>query len=360
MSIKVNIQGQEVQILDETQLALVNNKTKPVDNWLLDTFFGRKVSFNGKDAVPLDELETSQPLAPFVTPMAQGKPIVAQGDFERKYVKAAYLKPAGVVTPDTVYDTALLAQLTEAGVIGRSNGMLSKAEQLRVAQIGVFNRLRQSINNRKTLMAADILTQGKTVCVGDDYPSYLIDFGRDPALNFTPSVTWEKENATPVTDIETMNDLLIEKGGSAATVALMSSAVFNALSKNAEVKERFREPLASTAPSAFAPQFNRPDVPQYRGELGGIQFWTYDLAHRLNGTVSRFIDAKGFYLIADTQGYQAQCEIKHLDAYGQALEYYDYQIIERDPSAIKLISESSPLIVPSNPNGVAGGKGFIA
>lgn len=360
MSITVNVQGQPLQLLDESQLAIVNNKTKPVDNWLLDTFFGRKVSFNGKDAVPLDELETSQPLAPFVSPMAQGKPIIAKGDFERKYVKAAYLKPAGIVTPDTVYDTSLLVALREAGIIGRSNGMLSKQEQLRVAQIGTFNHLRQSIVNRKTLMAADILTTGSTVCVGDDYPSYLVEFGRDPALDFTPKINWNEANAKIVTDIETMNDLLIEKGGSSASTALMSSAVFNTVSKNAEFKERFREPLASTAPSPFAPSFNRSDVPQYRGELGGIQFWTYDLSHRLNGTAQRFINAKGFYLISDTQGYQAQCEIKHLDVFGQALEFYDYQIIEKDPSAIKLITESSPLILPSNPNGVAGGNAFIA
>lgn len=360
MSITVNIQGQPVSILDENQLAIVNNKTREADSWLLDTFFGRKVSFNGKDAVALDELETSQPLAPFVSPLSQGKPITAKGDFQRKYVKAAYLKPAGAVTPDSVFDTALLVKLREAGIITTTNGMLSKQEQLRIAQIGTFNILRKSIDNRKLLMATDILMTGKTVCVGDDYPSYLVDFGRDAALDFTPTVTWEKTTATPITDIETMNDLLIEKGGTAARIALMSSAVFNAFAKNAEVKERFREPLGANAPSQFAPQFNRSDAPQYRGELGGIQFWTYDVTHRLNGTVQRFIDGKGFYLISDTQGYQAQCEIKHLDAYGQALEYFDYQVIEKDPSTIKLITESSPLIVPSNPNGVAGGNAFIA
>jgi len=361
MSITVNIQGQEVQLLDESQLAIVNNKTKPVDSWLLDTFFGKKVSFNGKDAVPLDELETSSPLAPFVSPLSQGKPIVAQGDFQRKYVKAAYLKPAGSVTPDSVFDTALLVTLREAGIITTTNGMLSKQEQLRVAQIGTFNNLRQSIVNRKILMATDILTTGKTVCVGDDYPSYLIDFGRDSALDYTPTVKWNNTaTAKPITDIETMNDLLIEKGGSAAQMAIMSSAVFNAFAKTDEYKERFREPLGANAPSAFAPQLSRPDMPQYRGEVAGIQFYTYDLTHRLNGVPARYINAKGFYLVSDMQGYQAQCEIKHLDAYGQALEFFDYQVVEKDPSTIKMITESSPLIVPSNVNGVSGGNAFIA
>lgn len=359
MGITVNIQGQPLEILTEGQLSIVHNKTKPVDNWLLQTFFGRKVSFDGKDAVPLDELETSQPLAPFVSPLAQGKPIISQGSFNREYVKAPYLKPAGMVTPGTAYDTALLVTLREAGIISRGT-VLSKQDQLRIAQIGTFNYLRNSIDNRKVLMAADILTTGKTLCVGDDHPSYEIDFKRNIALDYTPAIKWNEANATPITDIETMNALLIDSGGASGSVAVMSSAVFNTISKNNEFKERFREPLGTNAPSPFAPMFSTPDKPQYRGELGGIQFWTYDLTHRLNGVIERFISAKGFYLAADTQGYQAQCEIKHLEAYGQALEYFDYQVIEKDPSGIKLICDSSPLILPSNPNGVAGGNAFIA
>lgn len=359
MSITVNVQGQDFNLLDESNLAIVRNKTKPVDNWLLTTFFGQEVSFDGKDAVPLDELETSQPLAPFVSPMAQGKPIVAKGSFNREYVKAPYLKPAGIVTPGTAYDTALLVSLRDAGIISRGT-ILTKQDQLRIAQIGTFNRLRDSIDNRKVLMAADILTTGKTVCVGDDHPSYLIDFKRDLALDFTPTVKWNDPAAKIITDIETMDAQLIESGGASGSVILSSSAVFNAAVKNDEFKERFREPLGSNAPSPFAPQFSTPDKPQYRGEIGGKQWWTYDLTHRLNGVVNRFIGAKSFHLVADTQGFQAQCEIKHLDAYGQALKYYDYQVVERDPSAIKMICDSSPLILPSNPNGVAGGNAFIA
>jgi len=359
MSISVNIQGQPMELMDVNGLAIINNKTKPVDNWLLNTFFGRKVSFDGKDAVPLDELETSQPLAPFVSPMAQGKPILAEGSFNREYIKAPYLKPAGVVTPGSAYDTSLLVTLRERGIISRGPA-LSKQDQFRIAQIGTFNHLRSSIDNRKVLMAADILTTGKTLCVGDDHPSYMIDFRRDAALDFTPSVTWDKPEAKVITDIETMDARLIDASGTSGSVIISSSAVFNVAIKNAEVKERFREPLGSNAPSPFAPMFNTPDKPQYRGELGGKQWWTYDLTHTLNGAVQRFIGAKSFHLISDTQGYQAQCEIKHLDAYGQALEYYDYQVVEKDPSGIKMITDSSPLIVPSNPNGVAGGNAFIA
>lgn len=359
MSVKININGQPVDILDESQLAIVHNKTKTVDNWLLSTFFGTKLSFNGRDAVPLDELDTTQPLAPFVSPTAQGKPLVSAGEFKRDYVKAPYLKPADIVTPDTVYDSALLALLQQGGIIRTTNGKLSDEEKLRIAQITKFNRLRQSIDNRKTLMAADILTKGKTLCIGDDHPAYEINFNRHSDLTFTPSTKWEDSGATVVADIERMIELAIEHGGTSPTVAVMSSKVFNAMKANKEFKERLQLPLGTTAPDIFAPRFTRTDKPMYRGNFDGIDFWTYDVAHHLYGKPQRFIGEKAFYLISDTSGYQASCMIKHLDAYGQALEYFDYQAIDKDPSVIKLICEASPLILPSNPNGVVGGDAFL-
>lgn len=121
--------------------------------------------------------------------MAQGKPITSQGEFSRGYIKAPYLKPADVVTPDTVYESALLGQLQQNGIIGR--GVLSAGEQLIIAQVSKFNRLRQSITNRKILMAEQILTTGKMVAVGDDHrPSLLIDFGRKAGLTFDPAIKW--------------------------------------------------------------------------------------------------------------------------------------------------------------------------
>lgn len=359
MSVTVNIQGQPVELLETDSLAIINNKTRPVDSFILDKFFPNKVSFNNRDTVPLDELDTNQPLAPFVSPLAQGKPITAQGSFNREYVKAAYLKPSEALTPDSAYSTALLVTLQQAGVIGSTNGLLTRAEQLRIAQVGLFNRLRESIVNRKKLMAIDVLISGQTTCVGDDFPSQLVDFKRSAKLNFAPSVKWTQPTAKPVTDIRAMNDLLIDEGGEGAKVALMSSKVFSAFSKSEEFKQEFREPQGLLAPSPLNTGSLGSVGAKYRGEVDGIEFWTYDETHKLNGLPQRFIDAKGFYLIADTSGYQAQCEIKHFDAYGSALEFFDYQIIERDPSGIKMLCDSSPLIVPSNVNGAIGGNLFI-
>lgn len=358
MSLVINIDGQPVELLGTNSLGLINDKTKTTDNFILNTFFGKQIGFANKDYVPLDELDTNVPLAPFVSPLAQSKPILAKGEFNRKIIKAPYLKPSLALTHSNTYDMALIATLKKIGVIGETLSP-SKADQLKIAQVAGFMRLREAIDNRKILMAVDILTTGKTLCIGDDYPAYEIDFGRDVSLKFAPTVKWNEPNATVVTDIEKMMEKLVDKGGKSGVAILSSSAVFTHAFKNEEFKERFVKPNGANAPYPFAPAFNRTDTAQYRGEIDGIKWYTYDVQHRLDGTPKRFIDRTGFYLIADTDGYTAQCEIKNFDAYGQALAYYDSQIAEKDPSGVKMISESSPLIVPSNPNGVAGGTGFI-
>lgn len=126
MTLKITVKGQELTLLDNNQLSIVQNKTKPLDNWILDTFFPNKVGFDNQKAVPIDELETSQPLAPFVSPVVQGKPIREQGNFERKYIQAPYVKPAKMITPANTYDLALFTRLKDATIIKGDMSMSDK------------------------------------------------------------------------------------------------------------------------------------------------------------------------------------------------------------------------------------------
>lgn len=41
MTLKITVKGQELTLLDNNQLSIVQNKTKPLDNWILDTFFSQ-------------------------------------------------------------------------------------------------------------------------------------------------------------------------------------------------------------------------------------------------------------------------------------------------------------------------------
>lgn len=357
MTLKITVTGQEFNLLDDNQLALVHDKTKTVDDWILTTFFPTKVAFDGRKEVPLDELETAQPLAPFVSPVVQGKILKEQGAFERKYVPAPYLKPAKMVTPSNVRDLALFAKLKDAGIV---RGDMGKTDKWRLAQIASFNELRLSIINRKILMACDILTKGKTLAVGDDHEAMEIDFGRHSDLSFTPATKWSDKGAKVVADIETMNKRLVEHGGGSAKVIVTSSKVYLHMVGNEEFKERFIVPKGSTAPNPFDLGLTNLTNAKYRGEFDGIAVYTYDATHKLNGKEERFIEENGFYMVSDTTGYQAQCAIMHLKNPDEtAHEFFHHQVQQDDPSGLKMICESSPLLIPSNKNGVCGGTAFI-
>lgn len=357
MSVSFNISGAPVELLEVGQLAAIHDSTKKVDMWLLETFFPNPLSFARKE-VPVGEINTTTPLAPFVAPTVAGRPIKTADSGNVKYVKPAYLKPKTVVTPADVYNTALVARLRQSGILATGSNQLSPAEALLIDQIQKYQMLHDSIDNRKLLMGRDVLIYGKTTFESDDFPSYLVDYERSNACTFTPTIKWGVTNATPVADIQAMIDIAIDESGSAPQMALMSSKVFNTLMKDATFKDEFVTPFAGVS-VAVTPSWNLKDRAQMKGTFGDIQFWVYDATITLDGSASRLIPADYFGLVVDTSGYVAHCAIQNVNAFGQPLEYFDYQWQEHDPSSIQLLCESSPLIVPDNKNGVIGGTGFI-
>ncbi len=357
MSVTFDINGAPVELLEVGQLLLLNDKQKQVDTFLLDRFFPNRLSFARKD-VPVGEIDTVTPLAPFVSPNVAARQIKTGDSGNVKFVKPAYLKPQMSITPADVFDTVLITRLRQAGVLATGTNRLTDAEALLVDQIQKSQTIINSIQNRKLMMARDCLLTGRMTFASDDFPSITVDYERDAACTFVPTVKWDANGATPVTDINAMIAIAVDKAGASPTAALMSSKVWGALSANPEFKAQFETPLAGIS-VAYTPTFNDPLKPQLRGTFGGIQFWTYDGTYKFSGAAGRFIPADYFGLVADASGYVAHCAIQNLKAFGQPLEYFMDQWQENNPSSIQLVGESSPLIVPNNKNGVVGGTGFV-
>ena len=98
----------------------------------------------------------------------------------------------------------------------------------------------------------------------------------------------------------------------------------------------------------------------YRGSFDNVEVWTYDATYVQGGQRKRYIPSGYVGLIADISGFIAQCQVKHMEAAGQPLEYFDVQWQEKDPSGIFVLTESAPLPVPSNKNGICSGTAFSA
>lgn len=351
------INGAPLELLDVNELALIHSNYAPMDTWLLDKLFPRRKSFT-TNTVPLAELETEVDIAPLVAPQVPGKPFDRTTAIKVNHVPPAYLKPKNQVTPATSWDTALLARLRDSGIISTGSNQLSTSEQYMIAQIETQKRNHDSIDNRKILMAAELVTTGQIILESDDYNKNVVSFDRDPSLAFTPAIAWDQAGATPVEDIEAMAQLILDNDGGDAKMILTTGKVWAVLEKNADFKAKFVTPFAGIS-VPYRPELNASRSAKFKGYLGDIEIWTYDATYKHKGQTKRFIPVDYFGLVADTNGYVTQCKIENIHANGLALEYFDRQWYEEDPSGIMLLTESAPLVVPSNKNGISGGTGFI-
>ncbi|MFU9812426.1 major capsid protein [Acinetobacter radioresistens] len=352
-----NIDGTPLELLDVGELALIHSNYRPMDTWLLDRLFPNRPLFT-RDDVPLAELSADHDLAPLVSPNQPGKPFETTQSAKVTHVKPAYYKPKNQVTAADTFEIALLERLRTAGIISTGNQQLSEQEKMVISQIAVMKRNHDAIDNSVLMMAIDLLKNGKYLLHSDDYEYNLVDYERDASLNYTPLVAWGQSGAKPVDDIRRMLERQLEADGGEAKMALMSGLVWQALWNDADFKKEFVTPYAGIS-VPVAPSFGVSQKPTLKGTFDGVEFWVYDATYRHKGKVNRFIEKDYFSLISDTNGSVAHCKIKNMTANGVAQQYFDRQWYCEDPSGIMLMTESAPLVVPSNKNGVVGGRGFI-
>ena len=288
MSQTFTFQNAPIELLDVPQLVLLTDTTQKVDT-VDGPVFPQRVSYTKKE-VPVGELNTATPLAPFVTPTAAGRQIKVGESGNVKFVKPAYLKPMMTVMPSEVQNTALISQLRRYGVIATGSNRLSDADLLLIDRAQKALYLRQSIENRKLLIARDVLLYGKTTFASADFPMYEVDYERNPACNFTPLIKWGQAGATPVKDIQAMIDLAVEHSGTSPIMALTTSKVYNTLTKDPEFNEKFITPYKGIS-VPLTPTFDQSDKPQFRGTVDNIEIWTYDAKHSM-GVVPNALSLK--------------------------------------------------------------------
>lgn len=294
-------------------------------------------------------------LAPFVAPNVQGRVMRGQG-YEARTFRPAYVKPKHVVDP-----TKAIPRMMGEPIMG---GM---SLQARFDAI-VANNLRlerESIERRWDWMAAQATIYGSVLVEGDDYPSTLVDFGRDPSLTVTLSGTamWSATaTADPLGDLAAANDAAFALGNAPITDLVFGITAYSNFIKNDAVKE-----LLSTMTRASNSQFATIPLMQnsnyqnmgFIDSPGGGRFnlWRYSnwySAVDSNGnlTVQQFLDPE--FVVGLGPGLDGTAlfgAILDYDAGFQAeATVFPKMWVEKDPSVVYTMSQSAPLFAPLNPN----------
>lgn len=329
--------------------ALLSQIEKP-DPWLLRTFFPRVKMFETR-TIEFDLLDRGRRLAPFVSPMVSGKPMLREG-FRTRQLSPAYIKPTGLVQPSDSFTR----------VPGEAyGGQLSPQARFDRLVAEELMKHDDMLTNRLEWMAASALVYGQVAITGDDYPTQLVQFGRDPNLNIVlaGASRWTQATSNPMQDIQNAS-LLVRRisKGAIVTDLVMDGTTWDVLRANAGVQNLinifFRNHAGTRATEIDQGPRTTLNEAQYVGTLNGrLDMWVYDSYFQDDfGNDQPFIPPYTMLGIAKTaiEGTQYFGAILDLDAGIAPSRLFSKSKMKFDPSGLEIISQSAPLVAPKRPN----------
>lgn len=317
--------------------------------WLLRTFFAREKLFTTK-TIEFDVMDRGRRMAPFVSPLAQGKPMRREG-FHTRQLAPAYIKPTDLVVP-------------QEGFVRRPGepygGQQTPRQRFDALVAETLDNHMASVDNRMEWMAAQALVYGSIRIEGEDYAPVVVDFGRDASLDLalTGGARWNQTTCTPIDDIERMS-LLVRKvsKGAIVTSLVMDGATWNLLRKNAQVQDLisafYRRSLGTPTAIDQGPRTTLNEA-QFVGNLNGrLDLWVYDAYYEDDtGTEQPYLPPYTVLGIAGQalEGTQYFGAILDLDANMEARKTFSKSDVKFNPSGLEIVTQSAPLVAPRRPN----------
>ncbi|MGI0120083.1 major capsid protein [Zooshikella sp. RANM57] len=285
-------------------------------------------------------------LAPFVSPMLEGRPLPDQG-YEVKSFKPAYIKPKNAVKPQPM----MKRRVGEAYL-----GSLSPAQRYNIYKMELFIQQAEAIDNRLEWMAVQSLLYGKVTISGENYPKCEVNYGRNSALTIKAKKPWTDEDALIVDDLEESSVTMASvPGGSQAKDIYFGPAVWKCMRKNKQIRDQLDTQVAGTNASIDrGPQTAADDV-VFVGSLGGGRLKLHCDSRQYQddaGNMQPFLPEGVVMPVGDVEGVQcfgAIMDVKVL----RPMRTFPKSWVQEDPSVEYVMTQSAPLVVPARPNGSA-------
>jgi Phage major capsid protein E len=303
------------------------------------------------DTVYFDQLPKDRRLAPFVAPNVQGQ-IMRERGYATKAFKPGYIKPKHVVDPSR----AIPRRAGEA-----LGGSLTPGERYDAIIAANMQAEREMIERRWEWMAARAVIDGEVTLEGDNYPKVTVSFGRDPSLTttLTGAAQWDQSTSDPIDDINYHRRLVQWMSGAPIDTLVFGPDAWKAFSENPKVQ-------------ALLNAFNRGSQTDYN--TASVRGEPYEYVGKLSG--SNGMGALDLYVYSDTYededgsgqlvpfldsgtvcgfgvgigGFRMFGAIRDRGAQMQSLSMFPKMWDDDDPSVTYTMTQSAPLMVPSNPN----------
>jgi hypothetical protein len=322
----------------------------PSSYWL-DTFFKSTQTFE-QEYIDFDILVGARRMAPFVSPLVQGKPLQAIG-YKTSRFKPAYIKPKDIIDPNRIIKRRAGEPL---------NGAMSLQARKDAVVSDILTEHKAQIARRLEWMACQAVTTGQVTVTGADYPTQVVNFGRRASHTIvnTGTALWtDKVNSTPLLDLENaMLQFQLDTGFVVDRVT-MGLAAWKAYRVHPQVIAQLNLLQRGTTDSINSGVLVA-DVAQFVGTvgLGSIPIYTYyDIYEDVTSTPAApvynpYLPINQVILTssAGIGGIRAFGAILDAAAGYQPAESFAKNWIEDDPSVEYVMTQSAPLMIPGRPD----------
>ena len=342
-----------VQLYDtDTLLGLYREVQEPSTYWR-NLCFNSVITFED-EYIDFEKIREGRKLAPLVVPTVQGRAVYSEASNVTR-MKAAYVKPKDSVSPGRVIKRRpgenLFAQ----------NSLSPQARYNAI--IGDILRVhRETIDRREEWLAAQAFINGNITLSGPDYPTRVVDFGRDAQHTVTLGVgaRWGDAGVKPMTDIQTWIDRVRRaQFGGPVNRLTVGSAVLPVLLADADVLKQLDTQTRGTN-ADLNTGLRAGEYVEYIGKLGpNLELWVNSDFYEDpdTGTATPFLDTKTVVLTGpNIMGVRCFGAILDEKAGFNATPVFPKMWSQEDPSATFVMSQSAPLTVPVNPNNSLSAK----
>jgi hypothetical protein len=337
-------------IFDTNVLVHVVRNLKLPSQFLVDTFFPNVIEFETEN-VSIDVDVGLRRMAPFVSPLVEGKPVESR-QYQTNSFKPAYIKD--LRTPD--FRKPVMRAIGE-----RIAGSLSPEVRIQQNLAYEMEDQVQMIQRRLEWMAAQALMNGSYQIAGDGFEAVTLNFNRNSALTvaLTGGSTWSAGNigtnqapgsVSPSANIETWSQLVLQQSGRAPTDIIFTTGSWALFLLDLRVQQSVWYQRSGDSKIEFGGGVQTGAV--YKGEWGGYRLWVYNDWY-INSSGSEVAMIPGNMVIMSSpalEGVRAFGAIMDEDFSYGALAYAPKTWVEKNPSRRHLLMQSAPVVVPSRVN----------
>lgn len=332
-------------VYDTSTLLGVMRRLDPPTTYWLDLCFGSQIE-SEDEWIDFSKIRSSRKIAPFVSPLAQGQPIFSEGADVSRF-KPAYIKAKDPVTAARTIKKRPSEVLSEApnNPMARYNAIVAD----------ILSEHKDAVWRRWEWLAAKAIQDGKVTVEGEGMPPRVVDFKRDAGHTITLGGTarWGQAGVSIMSDIESWRTMVrrANYGGPVDRITV-GSAVWEVMRKNDELLEQLNINTRGTNAN-FNTGIREGDRIEYVGHISPtLPVYVYEEIYKdpILGDLPYMEPTDIVMTGPSVEGVRCFGAILDKKAGIKAMPIFPKMWDQEDPSVTQVMTQSSPLMVPVNPN----------